>query len=185
MDKLKVYPLMLPTHDESPLYIAGLVPKIYIGRVGSRAVSGNQHLYLVSDREIGKYEWFYASDRKSIHKNEWNDAASLKKEFFWYKKIEATTDHSLNFPLIPNSFIKEWVEKQGKIEKVYLDIFEDGTLKGYYFDNSNSTAPLDLMEVIILSVKESWNRQELKSIARIAWNMNPINSFDEWFDKNY
>lgn len=137
-----------------------------------------QHLYLVSDGEIKKYEWFYASDRRSIYKNEWDNASALKEEFPFYHKIEASTDTLLGLPLIPQSFVEKYASKQGKIEKAHV-------LIGL---NHKPIKKIDTNEVTILPIKDSWNREELKTITKEAFFLfNQANEsvFNEWFDKNY
>lgn len=190
MDKLKVYPLMLPTHDESPLYMAGLIPKVYIGRVGSGTTSGNQHLYLISDREIKK-DWKGVAYKSDV-------VGKVFKHFYttniWYndaKIVEATTDPSLGLPLIPKSFIQEWVEKHGKIEYVYISFsFNDSS----DFNSNPQRLLPSIREVMILPVKNSWNSEEIKTIYKSFRQDNkesaviggpPYWTFDEWFDKNY
>lgn len=158
------------------------------------------NLYLVSDREIGPYEWFYASDHMSINKNEWKNSKALKQEFPWYHKIEATTDKSLGLPLIPKSFIEEYVQKQGKIDKVYIRLecrYGEQQVEIILFDDWDKGPPRE--EVIIIPVKDSWNREEVEKIAHYAFNKGvehgcdnePILNktddeiFNEWFDENY
>jgi hypothetical protein len=82
-----------------------------------------QHLYFVSNRDIGKDEWFWASDRNQIFQNKFQKT-SIKEGFPFYYKIEASTDSSLGLPGIPQSFIQEYVAKQGKIDKVYISIYD-------------------------------------------------------------
>lgn len=42
-------------------------------------------------------------------------------------------------------------------------------------------------EVIILPIKDSWNREEIKALHKAYLNddMSDVGLFDEWFDKNY
>ena len=161
----------------------------------------NQHLYLVSDEEIKEGDWYYTSlehDRpwickcKSIDKSKeyWLDGhlkyvGGAQGKWGSYKII-ATTDKSLGLPLIPESFVKEWTEKQGKIEYVHLSYCEES--KNFWF--KNLLAP----EVIILPTKDSFSRDEVKDIdkAHKRYIIDSLKdkgkimlSFDEWFDKNY
>ena len=98
-------------------------------------------------------------------------------------RIEASTDKSLGLPLIPQSFVKEYTQKQGKIDKVYLKLCNGDILlhmdEGGYPSNG---------EVIILPIKDNWNREELREITRLAYNLGVLaktQEFDEWFEENY
>lgn len=144
------------------------------------------HLYLVSDREIKKGDWFV---RWCIG----NAMLSIPGAWFLLqqtadkshvtlipkpvmKLVEGSTDKSLGLPLIPQSFVEKYVEAQGKIDKVKLEM--RSYLPGIAIKSN---------EVIILPIKDSWNREEVKVIAKQAWNMPelPQITFDEWFDKQY
>ena len=98
-----------------------------------------QHLYFVSEREIEVGDWFLSDGRLSksfppmynVEKcididNEWIygniNGKDLGNNPNFSLKIEATTDPSLNLPLIPQSFIKEYVEEQGEIDEVMIEI---------------------------------------------------------------
>lgn len=172
-NKLKVYPVMLPSNN---------VPW------------EPQELYLVSNREIKEGNFYYHTITKTVEKAIHCQGKSTHP----YPKVEATTDKSLGLPLIPESFIKEWVEKQGKIEYVYIRMEDKWDEINGIVPNGN---PMLCQEgpnrtVIILPTKDSWNREEVKEIARAAfyygierWQAmgegRNIPTLDEWFDKNY
>ena len=88
---------------------------------------GNRHLYLVSDEDIKEGDWIlhkspgYEKVQKEwqLHKYSHSDSVASTD---WRKKIVATTDKSLSLPLIPSSFIERWVNEQGKIDKVRVQI---------------------------------------------------------------
>jgi hypothetical protein len=68
--------------------------------------------YQLSNEPIGAMELFYASDRKSIHRNKWNTPAALKIEFPFYYRIVASTDKDLVLPPIDLDLIGEYIENQ-------------------------------------------------------------------------
>lgn len=194
MESIICRPVMLPAKDKNaPIVLYNSKENNLALRVsGTISLSGDgwnyQHLYLVSDREIKKGD--YISDPSEYY--------SVYKSASNYKgtkllKVEATTDKSLNLPLIPQSFIQEWVDKQGKVESVKIKVYQHLRLK----DNVNKKAmPIDVYdkdnEVIILPIKESWSREEVKQIHDAFWhhlseipNVKQQPTFKEWFDKNY
>jgi len=186
MDKLKVYPIMIPTTDiSSPLFKGRKTGTV--GLTGG-SLSGDQHLYLVSDREIKEGDCYYNSINGRIYKDA---GAGVYDKIF--KKVEATTNLLLGLPIIPKSFIEEYVQKQGKIETVYIQQY-------LWEDKSRYTPDIRYGEVIILPVKDSWNREEHKkgALDAINWYIGlrwpgknlaltylNILDFNEWFDKNY
>lgn len=173
-DKLKCKVVMLSTekasklykHTKHGLYLLADLPH------GENTYNGtNQHLYFVSEREIKADDWFL-NDLKEILKTK--KEATLKAinsvdigEKSWFK-IEATTDPSLGLRLIPQSFVEKYVEKQGKIEDVLVDmeyapgfrIEADPTVHGERVKVRKDNT------VICSPVKESWTKDEVFYIAR-------------------
>lgn len=155
-----------------------------------------QHLYLVSDMEIKEGDWCYHRSHEPYTVGK----ASKQTIMHWgCKKIEATTDKSLGLPLIPQSFIEEYVQKQRNIGKVYISFEESYQIPDCYDEQQWREESVEekrkyiRKEVIILPVKDSWNREDMKQ----AYNAGLIEGnrgenkdyipweFDEWFDKNY
>lgn len=134
-----------------------------------------QHLYLVSEREIKKGNWYYSKfDYKLV--KAWN--APVLGHLMY--KVEATTNKSLSLPLIPSSFIKRWVNEKGNIDKVKL--------KMDYGEVQLSFHSPSFLQVIIFPVEEkTYNREEVKEISKTAYKTfaGLPSEFDEWFDKNY
>ena len=67
-------------------------------------ISLSGDIYMVNkEAKIPRFAWFYASDRKSVHKNRWLEeiAEHLHEDFPFYWLILATTDKSLGLPLLP------------------------------------------------------------------------------------
>lgn len=88
-------------------------------------IGGNpQHLYLTSSRKIKENtntfkegfngDWYYNSIYKSIQQI--GDITSF--DF----KIEATTNPELKLPLIPQSFIEEYVKLNGEIKEINIEM---------------------------------------------------------------
>ena len=105
------------------------------------------------------------------------------KNHVFCRKLIATTDKSLSLPLIPQSFIQLFVEKQGKIDKVRVDMSEIGKYEIGAFQ-----------EVIILPIQEKmYSREEVKAIAMETWRIGRQEpeifqkdyGFSKWFDTNY
>jgi hypothetical protein len=151
MKKLKCKVVMLPTEKSmlvKPNKLSNLdgSGQLFIPHFEYKSVRGYtsdliltaQHLYLVSDREIKKGDWFIVQlyditstpmklsleQVKTITDEIWVNQSSIVtcRHIENCSRVEATTDPSLNLPLIPQSFIEEYVSKQGKIEEVYIEI---------------------------------------------------------------
>ena len=99
-----------------------------------------QHLYIVSDAEIKEGDWVYYIKDNKVGKI----SNYIVRD--WIKKIEATTDTSLNFsdkgstllnhsrygingkegicdiPQIPTSFLEAYVKAEGKITEVQVEM---------------------------------------------------------------
>lgn len=200
-NRLRVKPIMLPYSHIADSYESikllyreqissyeygrdGRVTQILIGKMGYLP----QHLYFVSDREIQGYNWVIATDTNTIFKMTCSDieGAILAKSLHLYKVIEATTDSSLGLVSIPYSFIEEYVDHQGKVDYLYI--------------SSNVKAYKDHTEVIIIPVKESYNKEELKKavlagfytgVAHVAEDYPSTLTkydreyFEQYFNENY
>lgn len=119
MDKLKVYPVMLPTKNNSRLFIRN--GEIEYASTGALLAYDppkwlTQHLYFISDIEIKEGDWVLEKETGKVTKIV--HTAGVTK---YGKKIEATTDPLLGLPFIPQSFIDEYVKAQGEIEYAYQD----------------------------------------------------------------
>lgn len=141
-----------------------------------------QHLYLTSSREFSYDNWSYSKIHAQVTR--WGKHKPPHDSV----RIEATTDKSLGLPLIPQSFVKQWVSMQGKIGKVRVMLSGSGEL---YLQSGVNDG-----QVIILPIKDSWNREELKQAyedgVREGINYKQFSqwetqgwTFKEWFDKNY
>lgn len=205
-NKLLCSVVMLPINDigrkKGQLCLTGMGTLLISDNTISPSMYKAQHLYLVSAREIKEGDCYWNSINARAYKNA--EAGEYDPIF---KKIEATTDPSLGLPLIPSSFIEEYVQKQGKIDKAYIEIYPKGLAEHLGYEYGEPRAVLGEREdqaknhpdgvVIILPVKDSWNREELREAMWLAHKRGDTESwrseydkqkreeFDRWFDKNY
>jgi len=111
-----------------------------------------QHLYLVSNREINVDDW-YIDDRNNVRQAVVDDKEYWKARVN-YRKIESTTDVSLNIKKIPASFVERYVmdarNQVSNIAYVGMDRLFTGILdyrckNGHYmnkgFENLTCTYP--------------------------------------------
>jgi len=137
---------MLPTEKASNLLLTSSRKQIMLAPYNTKwqdkngKPSGNcQYLYILSDDEKKEGDWCYISgDHLGRRIDKWTDGIeSFTGNGIW-KKIIATTDSSLKLPLIPNYFIKEYCEMNGKIEEVMIEYkfydIERAKVKGVEFD---------------------------------------------------
>lgn len=214
--------IMLPTDSFSVLY---KTDKLYYYTTPKENGIGNcqnQHLYFISDDSIKEGDWcidqmageiFKMGKQADVanrfhHGNNKKIIATSNPELWTKTKIENTEGHFLNKPLpkISSSFIEEYVNKQGKTDKVMLE-YEGETRwdNKTYIDNPVYIPKLTSNgEVIVVpsDEKKMYTRDEVKVISGLAWKkafeygMNEIrsdnpkklvraNSFDLWFNENY
>lgn len=155
-----------------------------------------QHLYILSDEEIKKGDWFYDTRDKIISNS------SLSQTLF-SKKIIATTDTSLSIitkislkvnniihscdrydklPQIPQQFIEKYIEEYNKgnaIKEVLVKYEEEPT------DDGNSIKYIELLinpnnTINIKQIKDSWNREEVKNLCFKAFLNHKLTSDKKW-----
>jgi hypothetical protein len=140
--------------------------------IAGSAVWKTQHLYLVSDEEIkvgdyylsetfGKFNFF--GQKPSILTEDDTELYIKYKELCY--KIIATTDTTLNLPLIPQSFIEKYVEVNGKIEEVMVNLenyrhYNNPDIRKADFEYRNRIETRKDNTVIISKVKNTWNYDE-------------------------
>lgn len=188
-NKLKVYPVMLPTQDKSAIHKVICNDDLYyIGSALNHLGSINQHLYLTSNREIEEGNWMHDKRDNYVGKAS-GHRMHPDYEKAHYRRIEATTDKSLGLPLIPESFIKEWVEKQGKIEYIYIALKDDNSGEVRKEGRGGER------EVTVLPTKDSFTLDDMREAWRNGSNsyykdegtgeIIDLQTFDEWFSKTY
>lgn len=164
-----------------------------------------QHLYFISDRGSKKGEWTLFGNSLNGELKDFIGGKPIKAKYdygsngIYNFKIEATTDKSLGLPIIPESFVEEFVKHQCKSAEVYIKMNDALDIPDQYIPE-NSKGPIDgwnKREVIIVPCKNSWNREEMKKEMYNAWVVsadierdkigifpNAI-AFSIWFNKNY
>lgn len=124
-NKLKCRPVLLPAVDQNIITDICLTEGGRISIGYEKYISSPQHLYLVSDREIKEGDYYFNQDRITLNTIEAKDLPP------YWKKVEASTDTSLGLPGIPKEWIeKDYVAKQGKIDKVYISIYDYENVAG-------------------------------------------------------
>lgn len=110
--------------------------------------------------------------------------------------IVATTDPDLGLSLIPTSFVEKYVEKQGKIDEVMIEMEDnqcDGCLsvqiiKDGIHGNNESCCTAHLCNkpktrkdntVICSPVKDSWTREEVEILCRKALEKYAFSSMSQ------
>jgi hypothetical protein len=149
-----------------------------------------KHLYLVSDREIKEGDWFINANTEQV--DQYNTHSFIEGSMTVDdKKIEASTDSSFNddikvlnreyvkalnslLPVIPDSFVEKYVNHQGNIEEVYID------MENYFIDDKlpslgtteyfkAKTNP-DKTCIICPDEKQTFTREEVEAIiARMSF----------------
>lgn len=142
--------ILLPTEDYSPLVMSsssygGLLLTKYYGSAWTHMGDKYQHLYLVSEREIKKDDWFIADEKYLIQCKSTGDSF-INGNFYRIKckKIIATTNLSLKLPTIKDQDLI-WYSRQtndGKdINTVNIElqdtVNEDNTVNILHFSLEN------------------------------------------------
>lgn len=165
-----------------------------------------QQLYLVSEEEIKEGDWIYDIRDKYLGKHSGN-SMHPHYEKANYRKVIATTDKSLGLPLIPDSFIKLYVEKNGEIDRVRLKCYQLKPTTLTMDEIRTGLKLTDQSEVIILPIEDKmYNREKLIDLMVVSMmnahvadyytiqeakdelpNIfnNKRNLVIEWFDKTY
>lgn len=117
------------------------------------------HLYFSSNEKFKVGDYYV---RISLSSNELGKSTNLLgNEDPYSKKVVATTDTTLNLPLIPQSFIEKYVESNGSIKEVEIEMtYVFGRLQPVVADYQNN--------VTILQPKETWTRDEVVDFTRKA-----------------
>jgi hypothetical protein len=216
MEKLKCKVVMLPTEKASPLVYnnseEGLFCVKGIGILAKHRMGNctNQSLYFVSNREIKEdvSAMDYYIDSRVVDTPIVSRTYLHRDKIDFCAKIEATTDPSLDLPLIPQSFIEKYVEKQGKIEEVMIDLVrvvncpENHFRVNYEVQDNMTFCPKCIVSiipktrkdntVIVSPIKDSWTREEVVNLIRnfrndilIEVQKGGVSNFtEEWINKN-
>lgn len=130
-----------------------------------------QQLYLVSDEEILVGEWAYDAVVRDI----FTAPTNIKITPGHGGKIIATTDKSLGLPLIPESFIKLYVEKNGEIDRVRLKCHQLKPTTLTMDEIRTGLKLTDQSEVIILPIEDKMYTEK-QVLTLMAITVQKINS---------
>ena len=107
-------------------------------------------LYFTSDREIKKGDWYFVPNQMmgyahvSNQEHDENILASLNAV-----KIEASSDYSIDTPVIPLSFVEEYASKEGIIKNIEIELNGNGKVKVANVNGDNYTPDYDFKYVVI------------------------------------
>lgn len=155
--------------------------KLVLGGVQRFGEAIPQHLYLISEEEIKEGDWYYWISHSEPMKCDKRGAIQRKNCF----KIVSTTNKSLGLPLIPESFIKLYVEKQGKIDKVRVQTTRDS------WGNNTKCPVIDSGsgEVIILPIEDKMYTAEDARMMAVRYHdirvTQGVTYADSWLQERY
>lgn len=180
--------VMLPTEDKSQIQYRDSDNKLLFyhnGVANNETVHLNpQHLYLTSDEEIKEGDTIIDIRDKQLQSNVRESNVAIYNDHESYKKIIATTDKSLRkdiptlntmgkptiypqrLPQIPESFIKYYVEKQGKVGDVEVEIFNPaGGMIGALKLTENNEIFVDIPK----KEEKMYSRDEVSKLIAKYW----------------
>ena len=194
MEKKRCKVVMLPTTEKSRLFKGGgslnYLPHSVDNGDGWRSP---QHLYIISDDKIEEGDWVIETSNSNALE-QFADY-SLNQKSMGCKKIIATTDSELKLPQIPQSFIEEYCRKGGidevDVEYEMLCGVVVGMCSCSKLDIDCQCLRLHLKvnssnEITIHPIKDTYTREEVYKIAKVAYRMGAQNHEDatiERFDK--
>lgn len=135
---------MLPTEKASNIFeYKNNLQFIKTQQVNTFKGGSNQHLYLTSNEEIKERDWCINKNQDTLYqitnkdgeypnrtdiRNHWNKIiATTNKSISRSSNIKMSVKDALNtLPLIPESFIKAYVEAQGNIKEVLVEYVDKG-----------------------------------------------------------
>lgn len=156
----------------------------------------NQHLYILSDEEIKKGDWFIANNAPrlclKIDKDNTNYPYVTKQgkdvvnhSRHWNRVILASTDKSLALPELEQDFIKKYCGKGGidevmvDYEKEYVknrEMYGSGMFNSYI--HKPKVAPDNT--ITITPDKDNYTREEVEKLLDLALN----NGRNLWQERN-
>jgi len=140
----------------------------------------SQHLYLVSNRAIEKGNDFLVNGcvlkckyiKKSVYGtgffNIIVDFFGLEHHETVCERVEASSNKKLNLPLLPIPFLKKYVEKQGNIKDVLIEM---GRYCSDYDDVEGWLAPVTRSDntVILDKVRDNWKLEDIRELCQKAF----------------
>lgn len=193
--------IYLATHDTNTKYPIRLLKDNPNSPTSYRKECKRQHLYFISNEEIEKDDCFIGltPEFEQILVTPQNKKEYIGSGVFVVvKKVECSSDPSLGLPLIGQSFIEKYVEKQGKVDEVMLELVDNGCEEWVGDDHDGEPVWFEKIEihtrkdntVIIHPVKDSWTREEVMFLCESAFNHrigaldHNTTIFNEWVKNN-
>jgi hypothetical protein len=142
MTTLDCQVVMLPTEKSNMCHLTGIdnIKEWNIAPNRNAFITNKSHgiilqpfdIYLTTDEPIQEGDWYYNTTDDRIDTTKWAHILTLINQHPKAEKIIASTDPSLGLPGIPESFLKQYVAANGKIDKVKLEIkeFPDSSFGG-------------------------------------------------------
>lgn len=172
-----------------------------------------QHLYFTLNEEIKEGDLVLMNLRNDSDDDDWfaiDKVVEIENNYMYFSnsgvstslhkatKIVATTDKSLNLPLIPESFIKEFVESNGSIKEVEIErkvckrhekIVTNvdypctclGTLQPLKVNSNNEV-------IICKEEKDTFTREDLEKSFNAGcdyYSEGFAPNFEQWFKQNF
>lgn len=197
--------ICLPTDKASNLCLHGNKLRYHVeGFINSESWN-NQYIYFTSKDEIKEGDWFELN-REIFQCKSRDEIRQLSREHEVTQRIEMSSDPSLNLPLIPESFINLYAEKQGAIKEVEVEIgqsvpithgdafpdYEEDRLKmggtpnrvlAHAFDSSKIKTNPDNTVIWSLKEEKMYSRRELINILnRYDSSILTIPSGKKWIN---
>jgi hypothetical protein len=130
--------VMLPTEKSNMCHLTGIdnIKEWNIAPNRNAFITNKSHgiilqpfdIYFTSDEEIKGGDWYYNTTDDKIDTTKWAHILTLINQHPKAEKIVASTDPSLGLPAIPESFLKQYVDVDGKIDMVRLEIVGEDIL---------------------------------------------------------
>ena len=193
--------VMLPTNQQTKYLmvysdVEKTKGKLILNGLKNDEYKEYQHLYIISDDEIKKDDWFINLQHNKIYQ-------CVPKPFVgevWVnenkdvcKKVIATTDTSLDLPQPSQQFIEKYIEEYNK-GNVITDVLVEYELisnEEYfgntvnpdndvpYFDEKLKINPKD-NTITIKKIKDSYTREEVENLIYSAMKDRCYTTIAEW-----
>jgi hypothetical protein len=193
--------VMLPTNEKAKV---GMINLEHYNKEGFKlelihyVTNGDglhpQHLYITSDEEIKEGDWVYSEGLHYVFQ-----VLVFPLSAKDAKKIIATTDTSLNLPQPSQQLIEKYIEEYNKgnqIKEVMVEYETTQITKQEWFQEAPYRVKYDVNTlkvksdntITIRKTKDSWNREEVRELCRLAYNLpsqdvGPF-GFDKWIEEN-
>jgi len=183
-DKLKCKVVMLVSDHTSPIIKSSVNGELILDGINCKSwFAGHyQHLYFTSDHnDVTENDWFYDEITNKVFLADSTTNFQYLNSLPSVSKVEATSDSSLNLPLIPQSFITKFVESQGTIKEVMIEMNvceKHKTLTTNVDAHCTCVFGPQIIKlrkdgtVIVSRVKDSWTRDEIAELIYLYKSTN-------------